>query len=182
MCDALFKLTMSGEPSGSGSNTPPRKKFKRWYQQSFNREWLEDPELKDWVQPDPNDKCGVLCSVCDWKLKNCNKSALLKHKASAKHAKCFDAKKRTINIQQFFKRPSESQNFQDKVAKAELLLDGYVAEHGVPFAQVDHLVEVIKKMFPDCEAAQGMNMRKNKASYILQDGTAWEERVNCQYL
>ena len=31
-------------------------------------------------------------------------------------------------------------------------------------------------MFPDCEVAQGMNMKKTKASYILQDGIAWEER------
>ena len=89
-------------------------------------------------------KYGALCSVCDWKLKNCNKSALLKHKVSAKHVKCLEVKKRTINIQQFFKKPTESEKFQDKVAKAELLLDGYVAEHGVPLVQVNHLVEVIK--------------------------------------
>ena len=31
-------------------------------------------------------------------------------------------------------------------------------------------------VFPECETAQGMNMRKTKASYILQDGIAWEER------
>ena len=128
------------EPGGrSGSNTPPRKKSKGWYQQSFNSGWLEDPELKDWVKPDLKDKYGALCSVCDWKLKNYNKSALLKHKVSAKHVKCLEDKKRTINIQQFFKKPTELEKFQDKVAKAELLLDGYVAE------QVNHLVEVIKK-------------------------------------
>lgn len=163
------------EPGVSGSNTPPRKKSKGWYQQSFNPEWLQDPELKDWVKPDPKDKNGAFCSVCDWKLKNCNKSALMKHKASSKHIKCFEAKKRTVNIQQYFKKPTESEKLQDKIAKAELLLEGYIAEHGVPFAQVDHLVEVIKKMAPDCEILQGMKMKKTKASYILQDGIAWEE-------
>ena len=117
--------------------------------------------MKDWVKPDLKDKYGALCSVCDWKLKNCNKSALLKHKVSAKYVKCLEVKKRTINIQQFFKKPTESEKFQDKVAKAELLLDGYVAEHGVPLVQVNHLVEVIKKIFPHCEVAQGMNMKKN---------------------
>ena len=91
------------EPGGrSGSNIPPWKKSKGWYQQSFNSGWLEDPELKDWVKPDPKDKYGALCNVCDWKLKNCTKSALLKHKVSAKHVKYLEVKKRTINIQQFF--------------------------------------------------------------------------------
>ncbi|XP_068211680.1 uncharacterized protein [Palaemon carinicauda] len=113
--------------------------------------------------------------VCDWKLKNCNKSALMKHKASSKHTRNLDAKKNTLNIKQFFKR-SDAELPQDKVAKAEMYLTGYMAEHGVPSAQADHLVDVIKKMFPVCETARNMKMKKTKASYMLQDGIAWEER------
>ena len=56
------------------------------------------------------------------------------------------------------------------MAKAELLLTGYVAEHSVPFRQVDHLVYAIKKMFPDCETAQKIKLKRTKASYLLQDG------------
>lgn len=65
--------------------------------------------------------------------------------------------------------------FQDKVAKSELLVDGYVVDHDVLFVQINHLVEVTKKMFPDCEVARGME-KKKKASYILHAGIAWEER------
>ncbi|XP_068232164.1 zinc finger BED domain-containing protein 5-like [Palaemon carinicauda] len=161
--------------SNSGCNTPPRKKSKRWYQQSFNKQWLTDVELRDWVKEDPNDKNTAICSVCDWKLKNCDKSALMKHKASSKHTRNLDTKKNTLNIKQFFKR-SDAELPQDKVAKAEMYLTGYMAEHGVPFAQADHLVDVIKKMFPECETARNMKIKKTKASYMLQDGIAWEER------
>lgn len=116
--------------------------------------WLTDRELKDWVKQNPSNKCAAICIVREWKLKNCNKSALMKHKASSKH-KNFEAKKNSLNIQQFFKKLPE-QCLQDKVAKIELLLSGYVVEHGVPFGQCDHLVDVIKKMFPDSEVARNI--------------------------
>lgn len=62
--------------SSSGDNSPPKKKTKVWYSQSFNSEWLNDPEFKDWIKPDPNDKYIVHCIVCDSKLKNPNKGGL----------------------------------------------------------------------------------------------------------
>lgn len=113
-----------------------------------------------------------MCIVCDLKLKNCNKSALLRHKSTTKHIKLFETKKNTVTIQQFFNKPGEKP--QNKIAKAELFLTGYIAEHGVPFEQVNLLVEVTK-MFPDREIAQGIKLKKRKkkktnASYIIQDG------------
>lgn len=64
---------------------------------------------------------------------------------------------------------------KEKVHRAELLLMGLMAEHGTPFSQVDHLLPVIK-MFPECDIAQNMTLKKMKASYAMQDGIAWEER------
>ena len=59
--------------------------------------------------------------------------------------------------------------------RAELLLTGFMAEHGMPFSQANHLLPVIKKMFPECETAQNMTLKKTKAAYVMQDGIAWEE-------
>lgn len=163
----------SAGPSGSGS--PPGKKKKIWYRQNFNTEWLKVDELKDWLKPDPNDKFGALCSVCDCKLKCCNKTALLNHKDSSKHLKNYSAKKQSVNIQSFLRKLPED-TLADKVSKAEVLLTGFIAEHGAPFAQADHLVETMKKMFPDSEIARKLTLKKTKASYVLQEGIAWEER------
>ena len=163
-------------PGSSGISTPPKKKGKIWYQQSFNQEWLKDSQFKDWLKPDVNDKYAASCSVCDTKLKNCNKSTLMLHKASAKHMKNFNAKKSFVNIETYFKKTQESDS-ENEVAKAELLLTGYIAEHSVPFRQADHLVEVIKNMFPKYEPPQNLKLKRTKASYLLQDGIACEEKM-----
>lgn len=73
----------------------------------------------------------------------------------------------------FLKKTHDSEgDIKDEVAKAEIVLTSYIAEHNVPFRQVDHLVESIKTMFPTCEAAQKMKVKRSKASYLLQDGIA----------
>lgn len=164
----------SEEAGYSGTSTPPKKKVKMWYQQAFKKEWMEDDQLKDWIQPDPKDKYAVLCTVCSSKMKNCNKSSLFAHKVSMKHVKNVNAKKETVSIVQHFKKaPGLGQ--QDKVAKAELLISGFMAEHNMPFRQADHLVDVFKRAFPDSEIAKEVSLKKTKASYVLQDGIAWDE-------
>ena len=62
-----------------------------------------------------------------------------------------------------------------KVATAELKLSGFFVEHHVPFAQANHLVKVLKEIFPDSKIAQNIKMGKTKTSYIVND-IAREER------
>lgn len=140
-------MSESPTASSSGDKTPPKKKQKLWYSQSFNQDWLTDPELKDWIKPDPKDKNVVHCVVCESKLKNPNKAGLLSHKVTSKHIKNYESKKKCVNIQHFLKKSVEDP--KDKVNNAELLLCGYMAEHGIAFSLADHLVELMKKMFPD---------------------------------
>lgn len=163
-------------PSGSGTaSTPPRKKAKMWYQQSFRQEWLTDVEFKDWLKADPKDKYVAFCSVCDTKLKHCNRSRLLNHKLSSKHVKNVKAKKSAVTIDKFVKKKTEP-DMQSKVSRAELLLSAFMAEHGTPFHQADHLIQVVRNMFPECETAQNMTLKKTKAVYVIRDGIAHEER------
>ena len=64
----------------------------------------------------------------------------------------------------------------EKVAKAELLITGYFAEHHVPLLHVNHLVEVCKKNFTDSEITNNLNLKKNQLTYTLQEGIAHYER------
>ncbi|KAK3894616.1 hypothetical protein Pcinc_001594 [Petrolisthes cinctipes] len=143
------------DTGASGSGTPPKKRAKIWYQQAFKAEWMDEPEFKNWLMPDPTNKYIAVYSVCNMKLKNCNKSSLIAHQNSIKRTKNFSAKKKTVNIEQFFKAKSEP-DLSDKIARAGLLLSSFMAEHGTPFSQADHLTEVMKKMFPDSNIAKGM--------------------------
>lgn len=159
----------------SGASTPPKKKMKIWYKQAVRQEWLKDDEFKDWLKIDPEDKHTAICTVCDTKLKNCNKFKLKTHKSSNKHVKNYEAKKNATVIDTFIKKKNEN-DLPSDVSKAELLLSAFMAEHGTPFKQADHLIQVLKKMFPKCEIAQSMSLKKTKASYVMRDGIALEER------
>jgi Domain of unknown function (DUF4371) len=161
--------------SSSASTSCKIRKKKVWYNQPFNSDWLHDPDLNDWIEPDPKDRYTVRCKVCDVSLTNANKSALIAHKSTQKHIKNFDLKKKMTKITSFVAHPKEPP-LKEKVAKAELLLTAFMAEHHVPFLQADHLMDSMKKMFPDSAIAKCMTMKRTKASYVMQDGIATEEK------
>lgn len=58
--------------------------------------------------------------------------------------KNFNAKKLTTHIQSFLKTQKETGTLQDKVSKAEAFLVSFIAEHQMPFKQVDHLMQTFK--------------------------------------
>jgi hypothetical protein len=155
--------------------TPPQKKAKVWYKQAFNDAWLSDPELKDWIKRYNSEKFAAVCTVCGCTSCNVNKTALLAHKNSSKHAKNFEAKSKTLNINTFFQQP-KTDSLAAKVAKAELVLTAFMAEHNTPFLQADHLVECCKIVFPDSEIAQKMSLKRTKVSYVMQQDDAYYER------
>ena len=164
----------SEEAGCSTDKTPPRKKTRISYKQAFKQEWMTDVDFKDWVKPDPKDKFSALCAICDCTLKSCNKTRLLSHKTSSKHAKNMASRKTATVIDKFVTKKKEP-DLKDKVHKAELKLTAFMAEHDMPFSQTDHLLPLLKKMFPDSDIAQNMTLKKTKASYVMQDSIAWEE-------
>jgi hypothetical protein len=163
------------ELSGSKIERSSKSRSKVWYNQPFNKEWLKDSNVKDWIESDPNDRYIVRCKFCDVKLCNANKSALLTHSSSQKHRKHSEINKNSTKISSFFVLPEEH-SLKDQVARAELLLTAFAAEHHLPFHQADHLTGTLKKMFPDSQIAKSMTMKRTKLSYVLQDGIAREEK------
>ena len=120
-------------------------------------------------------RLGLYCSVCDCTLKCCNRTRLLSHKNSSKHAKNLSLRKGTTVIDKFMTKKKEP-DLKSKASRAELLLTGFMAEHDLPFSNVEHLIPLVKKMFPDSDVAQNMTLKKTKASYVMQDSIAWEEK------
>ena len=86
---------------------PSTKKAKTWYKQTFCDAWLQDPELKDWLAKDPTNKSGAFCSVCERKLKDANKTELMRHKATRKHVNTFKGKQNTLQVSSFFNKPAK---------------------------------------------------------------------------
>jgi hypothetical protein len=66
---------------------------------SFRLEWLDVPEFKDWLSPDPDSPYKAHCLACNTVL-NAGKSELEKHAAGAKHEKAVEALKQMVLEQQ----------------------------------------------------------------------------------
>uniref|UniRef100_A0A0L8FRS5 HAT C-terminal dimerisation domain-containing protein n=1 Tax=Octopus bimaculoides TaxID=37653 RepID=A0A0L8FRS5_OCTBM len=99
---------------------------------------------------------------------------LLAHKNTAKYKKAFDCAKPAIKLDSFIVKNTDD-TLNEKGAKADLLLTGYVAEHHIPFIHINHLAEVYQKTFSDSEIAKNLQMKKTKLTYITQDGFAHHE-------
>ena len=53
------------------------KKKTKWYTQQFNVRWIKDPDLKDWLQQNSDNKDFSYCKCCKITLKNANKFILI---------------------------------------------------------------------------------------------------------
>ena len=77
---------------------------------SFRLEWLDVPEFKDWLSPDPDSPFKARCLACNTIL-NAGKSELEKHAAGAKHEKAVESLKRMVLEQQAW---DESNDMEDE--------------------------------------------------------------------
>jgi hypothetical protein len=66
---------------------------------AFRLEWLDVPEFRDWLSPDPDSPYKARCLACNTIL-NAGKSDLEKHAVGAKHEKAVEALKQIILEQQ----------------------------------------------------------------------------------
>ena len=118
-----------------------------------------------------------VCTVFDDQFKQPNKHVPLRQASSDKHTKAKNAIKNSVNIGTYFKpKESTDPDPEELTAKAELLMVGFMAEHRIPFAQADHMVDPSKAIFPDSVIAANMKLKCRKASCVMQDGIAFEEK------
>lgn len=79
---------------------------------SFRLEWLDIPEFKDWLSPDPDSAYKARCLACNTVL-NAGKSELEKHATGAKHEKAVAALKRMVLEQQAWDEENEMDEDED---------------------------------------------------------------------
>lgn len=81
----------------------------------------------------PISRHSAVCTVCSFTSTNPNRAGLMAHQMTMKHQKNLQANKHALSIDKFdgkLKEPS----IQDKIANAEMLFTGFMAEHNTPFA------------------------------------------------
>ena len=93
-----FTVTVA-DPDDLLSATTPKsndKCTKLKYKQSFRYEWLEDPNLKSWLAPDPNNERRAKCKFCNKSL-NAHKKDLIHHATTRVH--CFHASNSEVTFE-----------------------------------------------------------------------------------
>lgn len=64
----------------------------------------------------------------------------------------------------------------DQVKLAEIKLSAMLAEHNVAFLLVDHLVPLLKEIFPDSKICKNMKLKRTKATNIITNVIAPNEK------
>jgi hypothetical protein len=163
------------EASTSSGDDAQQTKKKKWYSMDFKKDWLQDEKLKPWLKCDDRADSVPECIVCKFQFINKpNKSALIKHSESEKHKKNFQDSHTSLDLGKYFKKAEEVSEDQ-KVARAELKLVGFMAEHRTPFKQADHLTTLVGSVCCDSAIGKKLKMKRTKAAYIME-GIAFVEQ------
>ena len=88
-----------------------------------------------------------------------------RHVKGSTHKKLVESKRNQRGIDSIFMKQSELLDMQ--VRRAEVKVTGFIAEHNVPIAVVDHLGPLFKDIFPDSKIAKNYTCGKIKTACIL---------------
>nr|XP_025034529.1 uncharacterized protein LOC112543793 [Pelodiscus sinensis] len=85
-----------------------------------------------------------------------------------KHQKNLKSTKQTSKVTDFMK-PGPSSIHSAQIAAAELKLCGFIAEHNLPIALLDHLPGLVANVCPDSKIAKDIKCAKTKGTYIFSN-------------
>ncbi|KAG0422384.1 hypothetical protein HPB47_001785 [Ixodes persulcatus] len=158
---------MADQHAGPSSVTTPKKKRKvrgelakdeaePSKKQHFSEAWLELPEFKGWLAPDPRNSFRASCKACNASLV-AGHSELTKHSKRDANIKA-TAGLRKQNLMTAFVQKSNPH--EQNVKTAEIEMSAFVAEHALSFKAIDHLGELAKVVFHDSAIAKGSQLRQ----------------------
>ncbi|XP_069964757.1 uncharacterized protein [Bactrocera oleae] len=149
----------------SESNSTQILKMKRL--NKFNDLWLNEPNFSSWLCKNSNMRDGndlancKLCSVSNL----AHKSDLIRHINSERHKKKVSEVKNIPKLSTYLPVTDLDINFR----KAELKLDGALAENNIPISFMDTLGPLCKDIFSDSAIAKNTNLHRTKATAILKN-------------
>ena len=153
---------------------------------SFKEEWLQDRDLKKWIQKVPGNQHGALCILCKKTvdITTMGKTALSSHASSNKHRTLISGLESQESLSTFLTSPASP----TPASHSSVTLNTYVtrreqltAETWWCFKTVDsnfsyHSNEDISllfgRMFPDSNIAQNLSVAETKSMYITCYGIA----------
>lgn len=128
----------------------------------FREKWLQHPDFCQWLEKIEGNRIRAYCKVCRVDL-SAEISGLKRHKSSASHTIC--AEEPRIDNQPTMSDDTEN----DMVGRAEIKLVTFMAEHNISFNTADHLVDILKDIFPDSAIVKRVSLERSKAAYLIKE-------------
>lgn len=138
---------------------------------TFQDSWLQIDSFKGWLEAIEGDNRRARCKACNVII-NCGKSELEKHASRVKHIKNVKIVQSNRSVVDCFSKKSDEAKLAEQVKAAEIKLATFFAEHNVAFSTVDHLVPVLKDVFPDSSIASGVTLGRTKCTNIVKNVVA----------
>lgn len=133
----------------------------------FKRSWLDEDIFKGWLAPHPTDNNKAFCSLCNIVIRCC-KADLKRHAQTAKHISKITDKSQSLS-------DDSNKSHTDQVKYAEIKLAAFFSEHNIAFQAADHLIPLLKNIFPDSQIAQDLALARSKCSNIVTEVIAEHE-------
>lgn len=124
----------------------------------FQEAWMKNPEFQPWLVHDENDFTRAFCTLCK-SGKVAEKSTLRRHSKRKTHL----ANERYGGVLR--KSPTSSINVNEY---APILLYCFTAKLNLPFALAELFVELHKWMYPECDIAQNLYIKRTKCTEVIR--------------
>lgn len=157
--------------------TPPKKTKTVKRDQKYRPVWENELQFKGWLTGVKTDQLKAMCKICNVQIKS-EKQVLINHVSSKKHNEILASKKKTPqgSIASMFQKMEPRKH---KVKAAELQLASFFVEHNISFKAADHLVEIMRKNFSECDPAKNLTLGRTKCSSIVKNaiGPHFKEKL-----
>lgn len=167
----------STDPENSLGRVPAKRKR---YKQKFREEWLLNKEYCDWLRKDNRDLSKAICNVCNTSF-SAEISVIKRHKEGTKHVsnlkRCSasTSKKQQSIISAFKSTPT---NEKQLLKTSEIKLAAFVAEHKLSHNVVNHLTDLLPKLFPDSQIAKDIRLKRTKVQAVINNCIGKTEKEN----
>lgn len=142
--------------------------------QKYRHEWESDKLFKGWLKPEKHNSFKTKCIICQVSFIS-ELSSIKKHAVSKAHENAVNATKGSQKIFSTFLSNTQDP-IADKVKTAEIKLSALLAEHNCAFLLVDHLIPLLKEIFPESAICQKLKLKRTKATNIIKNVIAPAEK------
>ncbi|KAK4315394.1 hypothetical protein Pmani_013311 [Petrolisthes manimaculis] len=130
----------------------------------FLQDWLLNQEFQPWLSQVEGDTTKAFCNAYKRTL-GAEITSIKRHKTSQHYiVACRESNQQKVQLD----NPPPPAPGGHVVAMATIFFACFIAEHNLPFTTADHLIDLMKVMFPDSQIAQSMFMKRSKCTEAVK--------------